>query len=65
MIYCFQDKKSGFEIEVNRKYADRDEVPTDEELPEEERGKERDWERVLSGGIIVTRAPGYGTKGNW
>ena len=64
-IYNYHDKKTGYEIEVLRDFKNYEDIPTDEELPEEERGKSRDWERRIGAGVRVTKALGFGSKGNW
>ena len=66
-IYCYRDKNTEKTVEVVRKFADYEVVPTVEEASEfsEEEYKDADWERVLGQGIKVTRSSGYGTKGNW
>jgi hypothetical protein len=66
-LYEWKDKKTGYQVEVFRERFDQYlEAPKDEELPEEERGKERDWEKQISKGIKVERGNTWqGSKGNW
>lgn len=61
--YPWQCQKTGLEIEVLRSFDDYQNPPTDDELPEDERGKERDWKRLIGGGIKTTFAQ-YSLKGN-
>lgn len=56
-IYIYKDKKSDLVVEVIRHYKDYEQVPTDEELPAEERGKERDWERRIGKLAFVQKWP--------
>lgn len=65
-IYVWYDKLSGLEVDILRDFDKYKEEPTDEDLPEKERGKERDWEKHMGTGIRVTRGRNWsGSKGNW
>lgn len=65
-LYLFQDKATGLEVEVMRDYDNYRMPPTEEELPESERGKPRDWVKLIAKGIRVTRGTGWrGMKGRW
>lgn len=64
-IYTWMDEKTGYEFEVVRKFDDYRVPPEDEELPEDERGKERAWKRTIKGKVSVQKAPGWGGKGYW
>lgn len=64
-LYLWRDKNTGYEIEVLRpKSEDYLVCPQDSELPADERGKDRDWQKLISSGITTTYAQGRG-KGNW
>jgi hypothetical protein len=56
-IYQFEDTKTGLKVEVLRSHTDYKVPPTDDELPEEERGKERDWIKLISAGIKAIYYP--------
>lgn len=61
-IYLWKDIINDYEIEVVRSNFDKyQDPPKEEELPEEERGKERKWERRISPGIRLTNSQ----KGYW
>lgn len=66
MRYVWQNKKTNKEIEVNRKMADSDIPPTNEEMKEEgwddKEIKEAELSKVISGGLGHV---GFGQKGNW
>lgn len=64
-IYVYVDKKTDFKVEVIRDFADYEVVPKDDELPEAERGKEREWERLIGEGIKTVKGHGWGGKGYW
>jgi hypothetical protein len=64
-MYYWEDKNTGYGIDVLRSFKDYQQPPEESELPEEERGKERDWKRLLNSTPTVTRAPGFGRKGHW
>jgi len=64
-IYYYEDKLTGYSIDVLRSFDEYTVEPTDEELPESERGKEREWHRLLTKAPTVTRARGFGRKGYW
>lgn len=65
-LYRFQDKETGYEVEVMRDYEQYRTPPTEEELPESERGKERNWIKLIAPGIRVVRGAGWsGQKGRW
>ena len=57
-LYLYHDKKSGYTIEVLRSFDEYKEVPRDDELPEDERTKEREWERLIQQPLIVNKWPG-------
>jgi len=56
-LYLYKDKKSELKVEVLRSFKEYDLPPIDEELPEGERGKERLWERLISGNQILNKWP--------
>lgn len=66
--YTWKDELTGYEVDVLRHSFDeyRD-PPTDEDLPEEERGKERKWAKMIGKGIRLTFAQGSckGNMGNY
>lgn len=64
-LYDWRDELTGYEVTVQNSYGDYRKEPTDDQLPEEERGKERKWTKLISTGIKIARAYGYGSKGNW
>ena len=64
-LYPFVDENTGYEFEVMRTFDDYRVPPKDEELPEEERGKDRKWKRIIKGNVSVNKAPGWGGKGYW
>ena len=64
-IYIYVDKKTGYKVEVIRDFEDYQVVPKEEELPEQEKGKEREWQREIGTGIKTIKARGFGSKGNW
>ena len=65
-LYTFEDEHTKLRIEVMRDYDSYQIPPTDEELPESERGKERKWKKLISPGIRTTKAAGWGPgKGYW
>ena len=53
----YHDKLTEYEIEVIRSFAEYELVPMDEELPEAERGKVRDWERRLGIPLYTSKWP--------
>ena len=64
-LYFWEDTKTGFSIEVLRKFDDYQQPPTEPELPKEEQGKEREWQRII-GTPQVTKGRGWGPgKGHW
>lgn len=65
-IYTFKDKNSDLEVDVVRSFEDYQVPPTDDELPEEERGKVRDWLKLVGSGIKTIRGANWrGGKGYW
>lgn len=67
-IYCWHDKNSELKVEVIRSFAEYENPPVDDELPEAERGKQdsRKWERIIGSDIRVMRGAGWGMgKGYW
>lgn len=64
-LYYWEDKNTGYGIEILRSFDEYKDEPKDSELPAEERGKKREWVRLLKGAPQVTRAPGFGKKGYW
>jgi hypothetical protein len=50
-MYTFKDEKSELTVEVLRSFADYKVPPTDDELPEQERGKTRQWTKIIDKGI--------------
>lgn len=67
-IYQYKDKRTGKQIEVIRRFSDYQIPPTlveaDKVLTKEEFDS-AEWERVIGEGIKTSRAPGFGSKGNW
>lgn len=65
-MYTYHDKNHGLELEVLRSFSEYDVPPTEDELPEEERGKDRDWERLIKASPTVTKSRAWGPgKGYW
>ena len=64
-LYPYLDENTGYQLDLFRPFGQNEKMPEDEELPEEERGKERKWKRLIGSNIKTTRAPGFGSKGNW
>lgn len=64
-LYEWVDEKTGYEVTIENHYDNYRKPPEDEDLPEEERGKDREWRKKISSGIKVNRPAYYGTKGNW
>lgn len=63
-----ENRKNGEEplrVEVLRKFDDYQLEPQEDEIPKEHLGKEFKWERIIDTAPQVTRAPGFGSKGNW
>lgn len=61
-VYTWRDKKTGYEVDIYRSsFDDYRDPPRDEDLPEEERGKDRDWQRIIVDGPTLTNP----NKGNW
>lgn len=63
-FYPYKDELSGYQIDLHRPFGENHRMPEDHELPEEERGKERKWVRLIADNIKTTYAQGSG-KGNW
>ena len=59
--YSWRDNKTGYVVHVLRSFSRYEEPPKDEELPEEEQGKPRDWERIITKGPVIANP----NKGNW
>lgn len=57
-IYLYYDKNTGYEIEVIRRFEEYEQIPQEDELPEAERGKSRDWERHLGVPLHTSKWPG-------
>lgn len=54
-IYLWEDEQTGYRVEVVRQtHDDYLDPPTDEDLPKDERGKERKWVKKISTGIRLT-----------
>jgi hypothetical protein len=66
-LYSWLDEETNETFEVYKKTFDQSsEPPLDDELPEAERGKERKWKKLISGGIKVSKSPSWGPgKGHW
>lgn len=66
-LYTWRDEETGYEVEVFKQTFDQSsEPPLEDELPEEERGKERKWLKLISRGIKVAKGPSWGQgKGSW
>lgn len=65
-IYVWLDKLSGLEVDILREFAEYQDAPKDEDLPEEEKGKERQWEKQLGTGIRMVKGDNWGPgKGRW
>lgn len=65
-LYEWCDKTTGFEVTVLRPFADYQVPPAEDELPEAERGKERNWVRQIGGGQQVQKGLSWGPgKGHW
>lgn len=64
-MYYWEDENTSYGIDVLRTFNDYEIPPKESELPPEERGKKRDWKRLLKKAPEVTRAPGFGRKGHW
>lgn len=65
-LYTFEDEETGYTAEVLRSYEAYLEPPTEEELPEEERGKKRKWKKIISPGVRTVKASSWGPgKGYW
>lgn len=56
--YPYKDKLTGYQLDLFRSFGCNHEMPKDEELPEKERGKKRDWERLIAANIKTTYAQG-------
>lgn len=60
-------------VQVLRNFDGSNEPPTEEELEQEipqtlkylQPYNKEDWERIVARGIKASRAPGWGSKGNW
>lgn len=65
-LYDWIDKKTGYKVVLLRPFAEYDVPPCDEDLPEDERGKDREWQKQLGEGVQTVRGPNWtGSKGNW
>lgn len=66
-IYVWFDHIQEKEFEIYREsFTQSGEEPTDDDLPAEEKGKERKWEKRIGSGIKVVRGASWnGSKGNW
>lgn len=65
-LYTYIDKTTGYQIDILRNFAQYQDLPNDTDLPEEEQGKERDWEKQLGTNVKVIRGENWGPgKGNW
>ena len=65
-MYYWEDKKTGYGIEVIRKFDDYKQPPEESELPKEEQGKAREWQRLLKKAPGVTKSRNWGPgKGYW
>ena len=66
MTYVWTDNNTGTTVSVERKVADMEVPPTEEEVVaagmESKEYNEADWVRNISGGIGHI---GFGGKGNW
>lgn len=64
-LYTWEDKKTGLRVEVLREFSEYKNPPVDEELEEGERGRDREWSRLIGSGIHVSKPLGWGGKGSW
>lgn len=65
-VYTWYDSENDYTIDVYKdSFQQYQEPPTEEELPEAERGKKRSWEKRPGSGIQVQKSPGWGGKGRW
>ncbi len=64
--YAWKDKNSDYNFDVLRDHDDYETSPQEDELPKEEQGKDRDWERFIAKAPTVIKGPSWGGgKGNW
>ena len=50
-MYVWVDEETSYEVEVLRSFDDYKVPPEDNDLPEEERGKERKWKKLIKGTV--------------
>ena len=64
--YPYQDELTGYTLDLYRPFGQNHIMPSDEELPEEERGKPRKWKRLIASNIKTTKSNNWGPgKGRW
>ena len=56
-FYTWIDHKTGYKTDVIRSFKDYEIPPQDEDLPEDEQGKEREWERLIGEMLFVSKWP--------
>lgn len=56
-IYMYHSKTTDFSIEVIRSFDEFETPPTDEELPETQRGIQHEWERLLGVPLFTSKWP--------
>lgn len=65
-MYTWVDKLTGLEIDILRSFSQYQDEPKDEDLPEEERAKVREWVKQLGAGIRMVKGDTWGPgKGHW
>lgn len=64
-LYTWVDEITDYEIDILRNFDGYQDPPADEDLPLEERGKQRSWKRLITGKVTVRKPAGWGSKGNW
>ena len=65
-IYTYREMNTGTDVEVIRAFADYENPPEGDEIPEELRDKECKWERQIGDNTRVVRGPNWnGAKGYW
>lgn len=57
-IYPWTDELTGYTVEIMRSFSEHQDPPKDDDLPEEEQGKERKWKKLIGSGIKTTYAQG-------
>lgn len=66
-IYCYEDENTGYRIDIMRSFAEYKALPTEEDLPPEEKGKDRKWTKIIApvGPFNLWPTSGGPGKGNW